>query len=64
MNCTGPIGEEARGKWTKIVFKQGREINIFNIIGIKDTGTWSEYYDARGITYKVNLAEVNYIKIN
>lgn len=48
----------------RIVFKQGRDLNLFDVVQVNLNGSWWRIYTADGVMHLVNPAEVNYADIS
>lgn len=48
----------------RVVFKQGRDLNIFRVRETNLKGQWNRYYDADERMYIVNPDSVNYIELS
>ncbi len=53
-------GFEARGKKMRIVFREGRDLNIFKLASFNVDGQWWRITDEAGNFYVVDPAKVNY----
>lgn len=53
-------GFDARGKKMRIVFKKGRDLNIFNVQSLNFDGSWWRITDGEGRLFVVDPAKVNY----
>lgn len=49
-----------KGKKCRIVFKEGRDLNIFDIADYNVDGQWWRITDSKGRLYVVNPEHVNY----
>lgn len=55
-----PIEVKTLGKKVRIVFKQGRDLNIFNVTDFNVDGSWWRITDGQGRLYVINPDNVNY----
>lgn len=53
-------GIDITGKKMRIVFKKGRDLNIFNVQTMNVDGQWWRITDGDGHLYVVDPAKVNY----
>ncbi|QXP44075.1 hypothetical protein [Stappia phage SI01] len=57
MSTRAPL---AHGKKIRIVFKAGRDLNIFGVKNVNVDGQWWRITDEEDRLYVVNPAQVNY----
>lgn len=58
----GEVGRPVIAKRVRVVFKEGRDLNLFNVVEINLDGEATRYADERGRTYTVNREAVNYVE--
>lgn len=63
METSQPAGVKHVGMKYRIVFINGRDLNIFDVQDVNLDGQWNRYTDGRGVLYLVDPAKVNYIEV-
>jgi hypothetical protein len=55
-----PIAEKTRGMKIRVVFTEGRDLNIFDVQDFNIDGQWWRITDGQGRLYVIDPAKVNY----
>lgn len=54
------IAQKTKGKKIRVVFQQGRDLNIFDVQDFNIDGQWYRITDGQGRLYVIDPAKVNY----